>query len=260
MSNGDRVMPDPILVGRNKDKLSALAKANGVNRITTDLDAALADPNDTVFFDAATTQMRPALLGKAIEAGKHIYTEKPVATNLEDVAGDLEAGELVVGEVTVEGVDDPVAIAPGIRPELVELEPVALAVAGEVEPEPRPADAVAGRCEEPVDQVLVSVGPNVGQERRDLLGGRGQSGQVEGETADRAYGGRPGAGSRGRRPRGAGARTRRSGATPGVLVRGWRRATHRLERPPVTPGAAAVDVRSGSIGSVPSVPLPRPTP
>jgi len=87
LSNGDRVMPDPILVGRSKEKLSALAKANGINRVTTDLDAALADPNDTVFFDAATTQMRPALLGKAIAAGKHIYCEKPVATNLEEALG-----------------------------------------------------------------------------------------------------------------------------------------------------------------------------
>jgi predicted dehydrogenase len=87
LSNGDRVMPDPILVGRSKEKLAALAKANGFTRTTTDLDAALADTNDTVFFDAATTQMRPALLGKAIAAGKHIYCEKPVATNLEEALG-----------------------------------------------------------------------------------------------------------------------------------------------------------------------------
>ena len=87
LSNGDRIMPDPILVGRNKEKLSALAKDSGITRVTTDLDAALADKNDTVFFDAATTQMRPALLGKAIAAGKHIYCEKPIATNLEEALG-----------------------------------------------------------------------------------------------------------------------------------------------------------------------------
>jgi len=84
LANGDRVMPDPILVGRNEEKLGILAKAHGITRVTTSLDAALADKNDTVFFDAATTQMRPALLAKAIAAGKDIYCEKPVATNLEE--------------------------------------------------------------------------------------------------------------------------------------------------------------------------------
>ena len=84
LKNGDRVMPDPILVGRNEEKIAALAKAHGVSRWTTNLDKALADKNDTVFFDAATTQMRPALVAKAIDAGKHIYCEKPVATNLEE--------------------------------------------------------------------------------------------------------------------------------------------------------------------------------
>jgi predicted dehydrogenase len=84
LANGDRVMPDPILVGRSEEKLAALAKAHGIARTNTNLDTALADKNDTVFFDAATTQMRPALLAKAIAAGKHIYCEKPVATNLEE--------------------------------------------------------------------------------------------------------------------------------------------------------------------------------
>jgi predicted dehydrogenase len=87
LRNGDRVMPDPILVGRNPAKLAALAKAHGIERTATSLDAALADKNDTVFFDAATTQARPTLLAKAIDAGKHIYCEKPVATGLEEAVG-----------------------------------------------------------------------------------------------------------------------------------------------------------------------------
>jgi predicted dehydrogenase len=84
LSDGTRVMPDPILVGRNAQKVAELAKAHGIARTTTDLDAALADPEDTVFFDTGTTQMRPELLARAIHAGKHIYCEKPVATNLND--------------------------------------------------------------------------------------------------------------------------------------------------------------------------------
>ncbi len=82
LANGDRLLPDPILVGRNAEKIQALAARYGIERCTTDLDAALQNPNDTVFFDAATTQARPALLKRAIAAGKHVYCEKPVATNL----------------------------------------------------------------------------------------------------------------------------------------------------------------------------------
>ena len=84
LRNGNRVMPDPILVGRNADKLAELANANGVSRWTTDLDAALADRGDTVYFDSASTGLRPRLIAQAIAAGKHIYTEKPVAPTLRE--------------------------------------------------------------------------------------------------------------------------------------------------------------------------------
>ncbi|GLK83965.1 Gfo/Idh/MocA family protein [Ancylobacter defluvii] len=82
LSDGSKVQLDPILVGRNEEKIAGLAKQYGIERWTTDLDAALADPQNEIFFDAATTQMRPALLEKAIRAGKHVYCEKPIATNL----------------------------------------------------------------------------------------------------------------------------------------------------------------------------------
>ena len=83
LPNGDRVMPDPILVGRNAEKVAALAKQYGIERSTADLDAALKNPGDEVFFDAATTQMRADLLTQAIEAGKHVYCEKPIADTYE---------------------------------------------------------------------------------------------------------------------------------------------------------------------------------
>ncbi len=82
LSDGTRVMPDPILIGRNPEKVSALAQQYGITRWATDLDKALLNPDDEIFFDAGTTQMRPMLLEKAIAAGKHVYCEKPIATDL----------------------------------------------------------------------------------------------------------------------------------------------------------------------------------
>ncbi len=84
LADGSWVMPDPILVGRNEDKVRRLAESCGGLRWTTDLDGALAEPEDTLFFDAATTKMRAELLRKAIAAGKDIYCEKPIADSLDD--------------------------------------------------------------------------------------------------------------------------------------------------------------------------------
>ncbi len=84
LSDGSRVMPDPMLVGRNEERVAAVARETGVARWTTDLDAALANHDDTVYFDAATTQARADLVTQAIHAGKHVYCEKPSATSLED--------------------------------------------------------------------------------------------------------------------------------------------------------------------------------
>src|SRR5580765_492089 len=102
LANGDKVMPDPLLVGRNAEKIEALARAHGIARWGTDLAAALANKDDTVFFDSGTTQMRPRLLADAIRAGKHVYCEKPIATNLNEaveVARVAQASGLKHGAV-----------------------------------------------------------------------------------------------------------------------------------------------------------------
>ncbi len=75
----DRIVPRVILVGRDKERLAAIAREHGVDSWTTDLDAALSDPAYEVLFDAAATHQRNATLRKGIAAGKHIYSEKPVA-------------------------------------------------------------------------------------------------------------------------------------------------------------------------------------
>jgi predicted dehydrogenase len=81
LANGDVIMPDPLLVGRNPDKLEALAKAHGVARFTTDLDAALQDSANQIYFDSQTTDRRAKGVRKAIAARKAIYCEKPTAVD-----------------------------------------------------------------------------------------------------------------------------------------------------------------------------------
>src|SRR5580698_11217214 len=72
LPDGTSLMPDPVLVGRNEDKLNLLANTHGITRWTTDLGTALADPQNTVYFDAQTTQRRVADVTRAIHAGKHV--------------------------------------------------------------------------------------------------------------------------------------------------------------------------------------------
>ena len=81
---GRMIFPEPLLMGRNADKLQALALAHGGLPWSTDLDAVLSDPQYTVYFDAQTTLLRHASTLKAIAAGKHVYCEKPVATSTAD--------------------------------------------------------------------------------------------------------------------------------------------------------------------------------
>jgi len=83
LADGTVVWPEPVLVGRSEDKLRALAERHGLRRWTTDLDRALADPANEIYFDAQLTRVREGSLRAAIAAGKHIYTEKPTAESLD---------------------------------------------------------------------------------------------------------------------------------------------------------------------------------
>jgi predicted dehydrogenase len=112
LANGDRVMPDPILVGRNAEKIAEIAKRHGITRTTTDLTAALANPDDTLFFDAGSTQMRAALLTQAIHAGKHVYCEKPIS---EDVGTALTLARLAAQKGIKNGVVQDKLYLPGLR-------------------------------------------------------------------------------------------------------------------------------------------------
>lgn len=112
LPNGDRVMPDPILLGRNADKLAALAKEHGVERWSTDLDKALDNKDDELFFDAASTQLRPDLLERAINKGKHIYCEKPIADTYDRA---VKAAKLARDKKVKNGVVQDKLFLPGLR-------------------------------------------------------------------------------------------------------------------------------------------------
>ena len=111
LSDGATLMPDPILVGRNESKLQQLAEAHGVARWSTDLAACLANPDDTIYFDAQTTQRRVADVSTAIRAGKHVYCEKPVS---ETVGEALELARLATEFGVKHGVVQDKLFLPGI--------------------------------------------------------------------------------------------------------------------------------------------------
>src|SRR2546425_2247400 len=112
LSNGDRLVPDPILVGRSETKLREIAAAHGLTRVSTDLDACLANPADEIYFDATVTSLRVAHVGLAIAAGKHVYCEKPVAAT---TAEALELASSASRRGVKHGVVQDKLFLPGIR-------------------------------------------------------------------------------------------------------------------------------------------------
>ncbi|GAB4110007.1 MAG: Gfo/Idh/MocA family oxidoreductase [Roseiflexaceae bacterium] len=84
LANGDMLIPDPILVGRNARKVQALAEAHGIARWSTNLAECLVNRSDSIYFDAQTTNQRAEGVRAAIAAGKHVYCEKPVAESVEE--------------------------------------------------------------------------------------------------------------------------------------------------------------------------------
>lgn len=112
LPNGDVLMPDPILVGRNEAKLRSIAEANGIERYSTDLEACLANEEDAIYFDSATTQLRAANVRLALEAGKHVYCEKPLAETTREA---LELARLARERGVKHGVVQDKLFLPGIQ-------------------------------------------------------------------------------------------------------------------------------------------------
>ncbi|MFE3324698.1 Gfo/Idh/MocA family protein [Streptomyces sp. NPDC059176] len=83
LTDGNVLWPEPILVGRREQALREIARRHGLSDWSTDLDAVLADPATDVYFDSQVTSARAPAVTKAISAGKHVYTEKPTAADLQ---------------------------------------------------------------------------------------------------------------------------------------------------------------------------------
>lgn len=91
VNSDEIIMPDPILVGRDIHKLEKLSQLSGVKKMTTNVDEAMADPHNIIYFDSQTTGRRAEGVRKAVQAGKHVYCEKPIAI---DTKTALELYEL----------------------------------------------------------------------------------------------------------------------------------------------------------------------
>jgi predicted dehydrogenase len=112
LDGGTVLWPEPVLVGRDEAKLRALAEAHGLSRVSTDLDACLADPANSIYFDAQTTSRRAPALRAAIAAGKHVYCEKPVSDSLDEA---VALAKLAKERGVRHGVVQDKLFLPGIR-------------------------------------------------------------------------------------------------------------------------------------------------
>ncbi|WP_439660387.1 Gfo/Idh/MocA family protein [Lentzea sp. HUAS TT2] len=112
LQDGTVLKVEPVLVGRNADKLKEIAERHDLARWTTDLDAALADPSVEVYFDSQVTSRHVESITKALEAGKHVYTEKPVSDTVEQA---LELARLADARGLRHGVVADKLYLPGIR-------------------------------------------------------------------------------------------------------------------------------------------------
>ncbi|TQK44695.1 putative dehydrogenase [Streptomyces sp. SLBN-118] len=111
LGDGDVLWPEPVLVGRREHALREIAGRHGLTHVATDLGAVLADDSIDIYFDAQVTSARVSAIRQAVAAGKHIYTEKPTAT---DLAGALELARLADAAGIKHGVVQDKIFLPGL--------------------------------------------------------------------------------------------------------------------------------------------------
>ena len=161
--------------------------------------------------------------GVAIESGGHQGIEIAIG---QQIAGELLDGELVKGNVAIERVDYPFAIAPGPGARAIFFVAVAIRVARQVKPVARPLLAVVGRIQQAVHQAFIGVGTVVAEILADLLGGGREAGKIETHAAEQGQ-----------------FRGFRRGRDAFPFQAGQNKAVHRV----VAPGAVAYGGRGGPL-------------
>ncbi|MEU3404427.1 Gfo/Idh/MocA family oxidoreductase [Streptomyces sp. NPDC006670] len=111
LGDGTLLWPEPVLVGRRAPALRAIAERHGLEHVSTDLEAVLADPEVEVYFDAQVTGAREAALRSALAAGKHVYCEKPTASGF---SAALELARLAAAAGVKHGVVQDKLFLPGL--------------------------------------------------------------------------------------------------------------------------------------------------
>ncbi|MEV6230090.1 Gfo/Idh/MocA family oxidoreductase [Saccharopolyspora shandongensis] len=112
LADGSRIQVEPVLVGRNAEKLARIAAQHDIAEWSTDLDALLAEDAAEIYFDTQVTSERRKAVLKAVAAGKHVYAEKPVA---ETVAEGEELVTAAEDAGVVNGVVHDKIFLPGLQ-------------------------------------------------------------------------------------------------------------------------------------------------
>ena len=109
-------------------------------------------------------------------------------TGIELIGSELKLDELIVRQIAVEGLDDPLAVFVGVRIKefcvVADLVRLVFGVTRERKPEAGHAFAERVRLQEAIDDAIVSVGPFVRDERIDVGWSRRQAGKVHRDPAD----------------------------------------------------------------------------
>lgn len=84
---------EPALFGRNPERVRELAKRYSVERTSTQLNELIDDPRISVVDNCLSNNLHYAPLMRAIEHGKHVFSEKPLTIQLGEAQRLLEAAE-----------------------------------------------------------------------------------------------------------------------------------------------------------------------